>query len=239
MTIAATASEAFERYRAAYKSGLLIQGKWRDTAADGRFLACGLGVLGDEIKSTGDCPAQVMPQWLARMVPWFFDNQEANDAKLWGFEFYGELKRLNGRVPFSVVHDWHATSTTPLVILVAEKSKHDTAPHVALQAMHKRALTGDLATKYEWAETLKSAYARADVYFDADADANVYVEVDAANAKDKSNTNANAYAYAYAYTYIYAKANTNADAKKKDIIKLYADGMVECLRRVSTPQVAS
>lgn len=191
MAIAATAAEAFERYKGAFDAGLLTQASWHTTADDGRNLACALGVIGDEIGSARDCPAQIMPRWLAQMVPWFFDNQPLDDAKSWGLKFYAELKRLNGVVPFSVVHDWHASVAAPVAIEMAEKRKRDPSPHIALQAVHKRALSGDLAKRDKWASVLRLAYA-----------------------------------YAYAY------------AKRKEIIARYADGMVQCLARVS-PEVVS
>ena len=64
----ADAGEAYERYRFALEHDLLIQKGWHEEQ-DGRHLACALGVLGKEVDSAQDCPAQVMPRWLARLVP--------------------------------------------------------------------------------------------------------------------------------------------------------------------------
>ena len=113
MQTAQTAEQAFDLYRDYLARDALVQSSWH-AELDGRQLACGLGVLGPDINSPGDCPATVMPRWLAQMVPWFFDNQNFDDAKSWGMRFYGELARLNGDVPFVVVHDWHAHFVTPL-----------------------------------------------------------------------------------------------------------------------------
>ena len=99
MTNAQTASDAFDRYKLFYDDGRLIQKNWH-VEQDGRQLACGLGVLGEDINSPSKCPAQIMPRWLAQLVTWLFDNQEPDDAFNWGLKFYAELKRLNGQVPF-------------------------------------------------------------------------------------------------------------------------------------------
>jgi hypothetical protein len=112
--IAETAEEAFARYQAALSGDTLIQSNWHDVAADGRQLACALGVLGSKVNGPADCPAQIMPRWLAQMVPNLFDSMEFTAAKAWGRDFYAELARLNGAVPFSVVHDWQANVVGPL-----------------------------------------------------------------------------------------------------------------------------
>ena len=205
-TTAQTAAEAFARYRDAFDHDLLIQAGWHSTDDDGRQLACALGVLGSKIDGAEKCPAAIMPRWLAQMVPWFFDNQGFADAKAWGLRFYAELDRLKGVVPFSVVHDWQANVVGPLAIEVATKRKRDVAAHEALAAMQREALAGKKFTADEWRPVLKAAF----------RDANAY---------------ANAYAYAYANANAYAGAG--ADAAKRAAIKRLADGMVECLSRVS------
>ena len=211
MTIAQTAAEYEARYKNAFEHGGLTQASWH-TERDGRQLACALGVLGDEVKSPSDCPAQIMPRWLAQMVPNFFDGQKQDDAFAWGLKFTAALARIDGKVPFSVIHDWHANAVCPLGIEVAELRNRDTAPHKALQALHLRALGGEKITAGEWNPALKTAYANVNAYAYADAYTYAYAWVDA-----YANTYANANAYANAY----------ADAWKR-----LADGMVDALNRV-------
>ena len=187
------------RYEAALANDQLTQGRWRDTAEDGRWLACALGVIGDKVSSPRDCPASVMPRWLAQMVPAFFDGQKPDDAKNWGLRFYKALADCGGSVPFAAVYYWHAHTVCPLGIENSQKRKHDDAPHKDLQAMHLRALAGEKIAEDEWRSVLKNADAYAYAYAYADADAY-----------------ANAYAYAYA----------NADAK---VWKRLADGMVDAI----------
>lgn len=174
----ATAAEAFDRYRAFLDEGRLIQGGWHQEQ-DGRQLACALGVLGQEVSSSRDCPAQIMPRWLAQMVPWFFDGQTTEDANQWGLAFYAELSRLNGVVPFSVIHDRHATVVGPIAIETAEKRGRKPEVHKALAEMQFAALTGKTFTADEWRPVLKAAF------FDANANAN-------ANAYANANADANA-----------------------------------------------
>ena len=219
MTLATTAEEAFARYEAAFNEDRLLQGSWHDDR-DGRQLACALGVLGDDVNGPKDCPATVMPLWLSRMVPWFFDRMEFETAKQWGREFYAELMRLNGQVPFEVVYRWHAEHVTVLAIEVTEKRNRDPEPHRKLQALHQRALTGDRAPVEEWRTILKDADAYAYAYAYADADAYAY---------------AYAYADADAYAYAYADAYADADAVRHERMKRLAFGMIECLKAVPVP----
>lgn len=207
--LATTAAEYAKRYHEAYDSKTLVQGVW-NSEQDGRHVACALGVIGEEVDSPRKCPAQIMPRWLAQMVPAFFDRQKKADALMWGLAFTDELARIDGQVPFSVVHDWHANTVCQLGIDAAEKRGRDPAPHKALQALHLRALAGEKIAADEWRPVLKDAYTYADAYAYTYADA--YADADAY---------ANAYAYAYADAYAYAYA-----------WKLLADGMVEALKRV-------
>jgi hypothetical protein len=237
MPIELTADEAFDRYKVHLDANALIQGAWHrggDNGQDGRDLACGLGALDPKINGPRDCPASVMPRWLAQMVPWFFDNQPLDDAKAWGLRFYAELKRLKGVVPFSVIHDWQANFVGPMAIEAAEKRGADPTVHKALAEMQWKALTGEKFTADEWRPILKGAFY--DIYlwrYRANAYANAYADVYA-------NANANALAYADVYANANANALAEAEAEAdayayRARIKMLADGMVECLARVEAP----
>ena len=253
-TNAQTAAEAYSRYQAALAEDTLVQRTWHHTAEDGRQLACALGVIGADINSASACPAQIMPRWLAQMTVWMFDAQKIEDALPWGSKFYAEIARLNGVVPFSVIHDWQANVVGPLAIEASKKRGRKAETHEALAAMQAEALTGKKFTADEWRPVLKAAF------FDADANAAAYANADAyayanadadadAYADAYADADANAYAYAYAYANAYANvdayanadayayANANADAyayayAKQSAVKRLADGLVECLARV-------
>ena len=223
MTTAKTAAEAYDRYTKALDEGLLIQKAWH-VEEDGRHLACALGVIGDEVTSASACPADVMPRWLAQMVPWFFDNQERNDALSWGKRFYAALAALDGKVPFEVVYDWHANFVCPMGMEAATKRGKDPKPHAELKALHERALNGDRAPRDEWHNKLRNANA----YANANAVAYAYAY---AVADAYANANAVAYAYAYADANANAVADAVADASYRQNIKTLADGMCVCLER--------
>jgi len=207
-----TATEYAKVYEDAFVNGGLTQGSFH-TERDGRQLACALGVIGPEIDEPEDCPASIMPGWLAQMVPAFFDNQRQEDAFTWGKGFTAELARLDGNVPFSVVHDWHANAVCVLGIRAAALRKRDTEPHIALQALHFRALAGEKISEEEWRPVLRNTNAYAYAYANAYAYAYAYACADA-------------YAYAYAYADAYACADANA-------WKRLADGMTAALSRVA------
>lgn len=226
-----TAHDAYLRYRAAFQADSLTQGEWHATDGDGRELACALGVLGPNVASPRDCPASVMPRWLAQMVPWFFDNQSFDDAKAWGLAFYEQLDRLGGQVPFSAAHDWHANVTTVYWAEWAKLKGRDDAPHLALQALHRRALAGEVIAAGDWRPVLRTAYANAYAYDDADAYANAYAY---AGAYASAYANADAYADAYAAAYADADADAYAyDNDRRARITRLAKGMVEVLSRVA------
>ena len=174
-----TASEYAAAYKAAFKTGGLTQGNWH-SEKDSRGVACALGVIGADVNSPAKCPAQIMPRWLAQMVPAFFDKQKETDAFAWGLEFTAQLARLDGVVPFSVVHDWHANTVCQMGIYAAEKRGRDIAPYKALQALHLRALAGEKIGADEWRPVLKNAYANAS----ADANADAYTNASANASAD-------------------------------------------------------
>jgi hypothetical protein len=215
--VATTAAEAFDLYQHAYKTDCLIQNGWHDEGDDGRKLACALGVLGDEVDGADKCPAEVMPEWLAQMVPWFFDAQPFADAKEWGLRFYAELARLKGEVPLSVGYDWWASVVCPIVIEAAEAREIDPTPWRALQALHQRAAGGDIAPEADWQDAVAAVRAWASAWASASASA-------------WASASASAWASAW------ASASASAWALKVDravIVKRMADGMVACLERVA------
>ena len=217
--------DVLARYEAALANDQLMQGDWH-VIHDGRWLACALGVIGDEVSDAKDCPASIMPRWLAQMVPEFFDCQKADDAKAWGLRFYKALSDVGGKVPFAAIHHWHAHTVCPLGIDAAKKLGRDVDPHKALQALHIRALGGEKISADEWRPVLKNAYASADACAYAYVRAYAYANADAANVH--MDAYAKAYAKAYAVAGAYAYADTYA-AASADAWSRLADGMVDAI----------
>ena len=107
----------FERNK---KDDRLVQDKHHKEVA-GRHFSDILGVLGDELQSPSDCPERIMPLWLAHTASRLFRAQPLDRAKEWGLQFYAELKRLDGKLPFTVIHDWHANVVEPFAIKFSKR----------------------------------------------------------------------------------------------------------------------
>jgi hypothetical protein len=81
-----TTKERIEQAARAHAEGRIIQGAWR-RKEPGRELVCALAAFGPDINSASDCPADLMPAWLAELVPTLDDGVSASDVP-W---FSGEL----------------------------------------------------------------------------------------------------------------------------------------------------
>jgi hypothetical protein len=184
-----TPAEALERFKYAIKHERLQQRKWHDTDADGRWLACALSILGPDVNSSKQCPASIMPAWIAQLVPIFFDNQKFSTAISWGLELYTELARLNGSVKAENFEKWKTLSRSQL-------------------GLDAKAYANAHAKAYAYAKAYAKAYANAH----SDAYAKAYAK---ANSNANANSNAYAYIYADAYAYAYANAKANVDAYTK------------------------
>lgn len=74
-----TIAQRIEMARAAHAEGRIIQNQWRHPQ-DGRELVCALAAFGPDINSAADCPADLMPQWLAALVPNIDDGIAASEV---------------------------------------------------------------------------------------------------------------------------------------------------------------
>ena len=97
--LAASPAEALALFERNKKDDRLVQDKHHKEVA-GRHFSDILGVLGDELQSPSDCPERIMPLWLAHTASRLFRAQPLDRAKEWGLQFYAELKRLDGKLPF-------------------------------------------------------------------------------------------------------------------------------------------
>jgi hypothetical protein len=87
-----TRDMACDRIETFASEGRLIQSKWHSVKKDGRQLACLLGAIDDGIKGTIDCPASVMPPWLANLLPTIFDGVAEARASEYGMRFAKALR---------------------------------------------------------------------------------------------------------------------------------------------------
>jgi len=68
--------EAFDRLDTTIAEGRLARGEWIGTDAQGRETACLIAALWPEAgedEDAGACPADLLPPWLAHLVPWMDD----------------------------------------------------------------------------------------------------------------------------------------------------------------------
>ena len=87
-----TRDMACDRIETFASEGRLIKSKWHSVEKDGRQLACLLGAIDDGIKDTIDCPASVMPPWLANLLPTIFDGVTEARASEYGIRFAKALR---------------------------------------------------------------------------------------------------------------------------------------------------
>jgi hypothetical protein len=155
-----------------------------------------------------------LPPWLAQVVAVLSDGQNPAAATDWMRRIHDELERLDGRVPFSVVHDWQANTVAPMLVEAGARRGGAAALQQSVQALHARALAGERVAEAEWIAALepalrelyRDAYAYADAYATARTNALAY-----ANANGFSENGAIEFADGY------AKLNTSAN------VRSYAD----------------
>jgi hypothetical protein len=224
--MARTAAEALDRFERASKDDLAR--KFFYEGQTPRLRPSGiLRVLGEELNGPSDCPPQIMPLWLAKAAGSFFDARLVEGApifpddaaKTWGLKFYGELKRIDGKVPFSVIHDWHANTVGPLIVKVSECDEPNPWRGVdrpkALQGLHAAALAGRQIAAGEWRPVLLDAFRHIHAngrIGPAVTAARRYTldETVAMNADAYANAYAKADAEAFAHTHWYTDARLDA-----------------------------
>ncbi|MCA3010279.1 MAG: hypothetical protein INH34_18045 [Phycisphaerales bacterium] len=81
---------ASQRILAHLHEGRLVQRTWHDEDG-GRELACVLGAISPDIVSDTDCPASVMPRWMAPLTVYLFDGQAKADAMTWAGRFGAQM----------------------------------------------------------------------------------------------------------------------------------------------------
>ena len=201
--------ERFARFQQFFDEGRIIRGAWHKKDAEGREIACLLGAFGEDIHSSSDCPADVMPNWLAKITP-NIDDMTSNLA-------WTEIIRRYA----SVAQKWHTLDASAwervrcelLIAAVEIALPHDksgSCNNVLL--LLKRKQVGDDPTTEEWRKVHADADADADAAdAAADADAAAAADADADAAYAAADAAAAAYvvdayaAYAYAaYAAAYA-----------------------------------
>lgn len=156
------------------------------------------------------------PEWFGQAAVTLFGGQDPGAARDWARRVHAELDRLDGRVPFSVVHDWHAHTLVPALAGTgsgADGGTDSAADGGALESvrlLHLRALAGERATETEWADALVPAltgvYDRAYPY-------EVSYASSSASAREYALDNDYDEERAAEFAEMYAKLNTDANAR--------------------------
>ena len=163
-----TRHDASERLQDFLDSGRLIRKAWTGTDAQGRETACLLAALSPEVGKAQDpsaCPANVRPQWLARLTPWIDDEGTLTQWPVVLRRYAGLVTRWSVLTPA----DWHRLDYTCRRLAVEESARHYNAEKFpdartaveAVIALCRRAENGDDPTNEEWLIAAAAAAAAA------------------------------------------------------------------------------
>lgn len=150
------------------------------------------------------------PDWLAQVSEVLSDGMDADAARDWEHRVRRELERLDGRVPFGVVHDWHCSAVGPVLAEASVRHGRSDAPHRAVLALHADALRGGRVDGTTWRAALEPALRELFQH------AYPYAEAYAASAAAAGSfALANGYEPAEAARYgeTYAELNTTANVR--------------------------
>lgn len=131
-------NEAIERLNKAIEEGTLIRNAWTGTDEQGRHTACLLAAMVPECgecRSSGACPAEVMPAWLATLTPWIDD---AGSAEAWP-AMVRRYAAVAARWHVLSSADWLRVEYAVRALIVREAIRHTTEP-AALAACERVAV---------------------------------------------------------------------------------------------------
>jgi hypothetical protein len=147
------------RLVAALDSNVLLRGQW----TDGHERACALAWMSREVldaESAGACPASLMPQWAAEVIPWMDD---APSAEAWP----GLMRRLGLLIDRATPQTWSRRLQAKWCqIAVVEALQHTTDAAVVevcerVIVLLDRAIAGAEPSADEWAKAKTAAEAAA------------------------------------------------------------------------------
>ncbi len=134
--------------------GRLLRWEWVGKDAEGRETACLLAAMSPEVgesRSPDNCPASIMPAWLAHLTPWIDDNCS---VEKWPetIRKYADLAR---RWHVLTPEAWSRAEYRVKRVCVLEAMSHTkeaTALTVCSRvvALLDRAIAGDIPSKTEW-----------------------------------------------------------------------------------------
>ena len=164
---ALTVAERIEQAELAHVEGRIIQHSWR--RSNGKEYVCALAAFGPDINGAEDCPAELMPQWMAQLVPFIDDSIAAEDVPWFMGELLARAKRwaILDDAAWERIHTGFMIRSMQLAIEEAGKVQPDPKPEYWQQVVDalnqvERALRGEGDLKQ--AEAAARAAARAAAY---------------------------------------------------------------------------
>ena len=183
----------------------IIRSEWRGYDAQGRETACLLAAMSPAVvDDASQCPADVMPPWLAHLTPWIDD---AGTVEHWP-KVVRAYADVAARWHVLDAAAWHRLDYECRVITLREAATHTTdaaalAACATVIALCERVIAGDEPTESEWAaagavaRAVVRAAARA-VAWAAEARAAAAAAAEAAEAAAAAAARAAAWAAAWA-----------------------------------------
>ena len=163
--------QAGERLLTYAREGRLRRTVWR-AEVDGREVACLLGAAAG-IEGVKQCPASLMPQWLAWALPGLFDGQTPAHAMTFACRWGEAMVRDEWRRI-----DWGSVRAEWLAFIVKQAQDAARAASTAAAAkaatVYARAAAVYAAAAADASAAAHAAHAAADADADADADAAAY-----------------------------------------------------------------
>ncbi len=139
------------------EGGTLVRNRW----GDGRDRACLLAAMSPECaesESAMDCPASVMPKWLAELTPWMDDN---GSEEAWP-QMVRRYAALAARWHVLSDGQWSRLEFVAKKIAVESCLEHNEGACAPVIDLLDRAIAGDIPSDEEWSAAWSAAWAAAD-----------------------------------------------------------------------------
>lgn len=169
-------------------------------------------------QSEDDAPTaaggSVTPGWLAQITTVLVGAPPEAGARL----AEEAARRADGEVPLVVLHDWFATSVTPLLVERSEGAAEDAVHLKEMQVLHRRAARGESVVADAWRTALEPVLRRVfqDAYDVTQASATAHAAA-SSFALGRGYSEADADEYGRSYAEMNTRANVTAHAEANSL----------------------
>jgi len=148
-----TIEQRFDLSASYVADGRLMQRGWHRND-NGRELACMLGSFGQDINGPSDCPADLMPPWMAHLIPRLFDGLAPAETLPFARRFGPALRGMVGATDAQ----WRRVMLKFLRAALVVALPHDRHGVVRpVIDLIDRELRGDVPSEAEWAAAAREA----------------------------------------------------------------------------------